>query len=645
MNKGNVFFTIVILIGLFIYIISNGKEEIEGMVQMVFVSEEESVPEVEDKNQVIVLSSEGYEMEDATYRAINGEMYIELEYINEQYAQGRFFFDKAAHLVIYTNSTTIMNCSLGGSYDLVKFTETTGPATFVFVPEVEEESSKEESSDEESSEEETEEEGEESSEEEEVLEELPEGSVYMNAEMLSKMFNLEFMYDEERQILTVQDGSMMRFVDVKESEEPVYLKAYAEAGNPFKTIIGDTKGYEVYRELKAGETLVYYGEEGDYYRVTDMKGLVAYVEKSAVSDVRYEEVGKVELDSYIMPAERLPEGPISVTWDYFYPGGGGYINDYIISEYSYAKEAVNVISPTWLHIWEDEYGEPTILSDMDQDYIDWAQSEGYQVWVMLENVDNTFSNIDNHLYEMLSVTETRQALVQQLLVWYQEYGFDGINIDFEGLETRVGPYYVQFMRELSAVLRPQGCVVSTDIGVPSAWTEHYGRDVLGEVCDYICLMAYDEHYTGDTTAGSVASYPWVLDGVLNSLNEGIPAEKLVLCVPLYSRIWWLNSNGEVMEDWSNGMSEVWEDMEDYGAQITWDADAGQYRAEHVFSDGSRYITWLEDTKSMQMRFDLALEQKLGGIALWRQEWETDELYDQIREYRAAAGAAIDPIEE
>ena len=37
------------------------------------------------------------------------------------------------------------------------------------------------------------------------------------------------------------------------------------------------------------------------------------------------------------------------------------------------------------------------------------------------------------------------------------------------------------------------------------FTAHYNRKALGEVCDYVIIMGYDEHYAGSEEAGSVAS--------------------------------------------------------------------------------------------------------------------------------------------
>ena len=49
----------------------------------------------------------------------------------------------------------------------------------------------------------------------------------------------------------------------------------------------------------------------------------------------------------------------------------------------------------------------------------------------------------------------------------------------------------------------------------------------GLVVDYIVIMGYDEHYVG-SDAGSVASLPWVEQGVQDTIAEA-PAAKNSSC--------------------------------------------------------------------------------------------------------------------
>ena len=109
-------------------------------------------------------------------------------------------------------------------------------------------------------------------------------------------------------------------------------------------------------------------------------------------------------------------------------------------------------------------------------------------------------------------------------------------------------------------------------------------------------------------------------------------------MPLYVRVWWLNSANEVMESESLGMADAWTLATDnWGVEPTWEQESGQYYAEILYGDGTVRRVWLEDTRSMQLRIDLAADQKLGGVALWFHGYETQELFEQLRTYRNANG--------
>ena len=69
------------------------------------------------------------------------------------------------------------------------------------------------------------------------------------------------------------------------------------------------------------------------------------------------------------------------------------------------------------------------------------------------------------------------------------------------------------------------------------WTIEYDRDALAKHVDYIAVMSYDEHYAGSTIPGSVSSLPFVIDAIEGCLEEGVPPEKLLMGVPLYTRVW------------------------------------------------------------------------------------------------------------
>lgn len=551
----------------------------------------------------LVLSSNGYNTADDNFRIVDGELYIGLDYANRRYCNERLFFDDEASIVIYTTSTTVQNFALQRPIDLRDGSETGSVPTFIV-------------------------------RDSEITGTTDRAKyVFVSAKRLEELYGLHFNYDADTQIL-VLDEDMMRYVEVKKGVSDAYLKASAKSDSFLKSLLGKNESANVYEKLSAGTTLYCFGEEDGMYVVANADGVRGYVKKSWVGDVRYEPRQTYTFDTFEMPEDCKLGNRISVIWEYYSAHGSRSVSE-IAAEYAGTSGALTVMAPTWLHVWRDsDGGDPYIQNSIDGDIIDWAHRNGCKVWVTLENVDNTFEDITEMQKTLFGNTENRQAIVKQLLEWYRQYGFDGINIDLEALDTELGADYVQFMRELSATLRPAGCMVTTDLGVPTSWTTYYRHDLMGELCDYVCLMAYDEHYASDTTAGSVASYPWVSEGVNNCLLEGIPAERLVLCMPLYTRIWYLDDDENAIPSMTRtlSMEDAWNEVcYDRNVNTTWDTTCRQYYAEWT-SDGLRVRTWLEDTRSMQARIDLAVEKNLGGVALWNKGRDTNEIWDLMDNY-------------
>jgi spore germination protein YaaH len=216
---------------------------------------------------------------------------------------------------------------------------------------------------------------------------------------------------------------------------------------------------------------------------------------------------------------------------------------------------------------------------------------------------------------------------------------DGINIDFEQVPSEAGADYVQFLRELSIPCRQNGIVLSVDNYVPTEYTAHYGRAEQGEVVDYFIIMGYDEHYSGSSRAGSVASYEYVKAGIENTIKD-VPASKVINAVPFYTRLWKI-SDGVSSEALS--MSAAENVLSQYGVTAAWDAETAQNFAEFE-ADGAKYQIWLEDMQSISAKLNLMSGYRLAGVAAWKLGLEKAEIWDAIGTYLSTSPMNAQPAE-
>jgi len=287
-------------------------------------------------------------------------------------------------------------------------------------------------------------------------------------------------------------------------------------------------------------------------------------------------------------------------------------------------KGLDVISPTWFEI-SNNSGD--IYCKASTDYVKWAHSQGYKVWALFSN---SFDSSITH--RALSSSETRKKIINQISNYVDTYDLDGINIDFESVSKNDGEYYVQFIREITPVLRAKDVVVSVDMYIPSPWTAHYNMEEVGRIVDYVIIMAYDEHYSTSTESGSVSSKNWV-DNAMKNACQKVDKNKLIMGVPFYTRRWAETvSNGKVnVKNVSMTMQEAYNTLISNNATITWNEDCGQYYGEYK-SNGVTYKIWLEDERSMEERMKIAQKYGVAGIAGWKRGHEKAEVWDVINKY-------------
>ena len=269
---------------------------------------------------------------------------------------------------------------------------------------------------------------------------------------------------------------------------------------------------------------------------------------------------------------------------------------------------VNVISPTWYFLADNE---GAVDSFADASYVEKAHAAGLQVWALISNFSENVSTAT-----LLASRQARKKVQEYLVAQAAEIGFDGINIDFEGIVESAGYDYVQFMRELSILCRKEGLFLSVDVPVPMDFSRHYDREELGVVCDYVIMMGYDEHYAGSDIVGSVASLNFERTGIANMLRE-VPKEKVVSAIPFYTRLWYTETYADGTTNVTSralGMGQAWDTLEENGVTAVWDDSAEQPYGEWTNAEGLFCQLWLEDDSTVAER---AARIRTASARRWR----------------------------
>lgn len=362
--------------------------------------------------------------------------------------------------------------------------------------------------------------------------------------------------------------------------------------------------------VKKGTKLRLIEELEDWDQVATDDGYIGYIDKKKVGEAektKFERSFNREQYSYL-----TMDSKVNMVWHQVTStDANAYFADATAN-----MTGVNVISPTWFYLTDTSGNIASIAS---ADYVSQAHEKGLQVWGLIDNFTQEVSTT-----ETLSSTAARQNIISQLIQAAKDVGMDGINVDFESLSEDVGTHFLEFLRELSIECHKNNLVLSVDNPVPEDFTSHYDRAEQGRVVDYVIIMGYDEHYVG-SEAGSVASLPWVEQGIQDTLDE-VPAERVINAIPFYTRLW-RTTGGNVTSE-AIGMDQAQQTIADNNVETYWDKTTSQNYGKYDI-DNSTYQIWLEDAQSVAEKVKLVSKYDLAGVSAWKLGFENNGIWQVI----------------
>ncbi len=424
--------------------------------------------------------------------------------------------------------------------------------------------------------------------------------IYIPIDIILANYNLDINYFEET------NAVVLDYSNIEYLQGDIILD-----GAVIRTDL-DIKAPIIANNLPRGTIVNIYAEYESWYKVRTNTGIPGFIEKKYLKINYLKDLFKVE-KSKIDDLKKEEQKKINLTWDYTYAK---------VKNIDGIKpiHGVNVISPTWFSIIDNE---GSIKDKGNIEYVRKYNDLGYEVWPL---IDNDFNPDLTH--ELLSKSSIREKLIENLLDIYKDYGFQGINIDFENVHLKSKDLVTQFVRELYPVFKEAGMKVSMDVtGISTSenWSLFYDRKRLSKTVDYMILMAYDQHWSNSPIAGSVSQYSWVEKSLLGVMKY-IPNEKLILAVPFYSRLW-IENDGKLSSK-ALSMETANKFIMENDIELIWDYESMQYYGE-IDKDNTIYKIWLEDSKSLEMKASLIHKYNLAGIASWRKGFETADVWINI----------------
>ena len=260
--------------------------------------------------------------------------------------------------------------------------------------------------------------------------------------------------------------------------------------------------------------------------------------------------------------------------------------------------------------------------------------------------------------DVASSSARRETFAQSCLSLITRYGLDGVDLDWEypvsggaaGVihRPRDRENFTLLLRTLRQALDRQGrkdgrrYVLSIAGAVGSGYLNCIEPRAAAELVDHVFLMAYDFHGPWETradfnaplyaTTDGPTRYRASVDGGVTAwLERGVPAEKLVLGMPLYGYLY--QGAGGLYGAFDKAVSVPWDKVKrDYLPSAAY-RQLRHREAEVPYLTGRNSLLSYDDEISIAAKAELARRRGLGGVGFW--ELSQDREGDLIQSAWAA----------
>ena len=281
-------------------------------------------------------------------------------------------------------------------------------------------------------------------------------------------------------------------------------------------------------------------------------------------------------------------------------------------------------------------------------------------------------------HQLLADDDTAAHAVEQIVGYTLAEGYDGFDLDLEGVDAADRPLLTRFVSWLGQALHDTSKLLTLAIpakerDVRAGWAAAYDYAALGAEADLVTVMAYE--FRGPFSGpGSVAPYDWVARVTAFSISQIAP-EKVLLGLSFYGYDWNTTSGGTRPLGYAQALAL----SNHYGAPFAYDLHQQSVTLSYVANTGERglrsqtlprlanHITSsnpppcqlqppstpvptsistedpgtpqdhevrLEQAAGAEARLAIADRYNTGGVATWRLGLEEPRVWDLFADWRA-----------
>lgn len=261
--------------------------------------------------------------------------------------------------------------------------------------------------------------------------------------------------------------------------------------------------------------------------------------------------------------------------------------------------------------------------------------------------------------EVASNTEKRKVMVDSAIDFITDYGFDGIDIDWE-FPVAGGPHddhrpedkenFTLLLKEMREALdeleqkSQKQYLLTIATGVEKGAIDNLEVEQIMNYVDFVNLMTYNYHGSWEkwtnhnaplyhNGASKTSDQDFCIEETLNSyLSKGAVPEKLNLGIPFYGYAWYgvsdqgesfglfeegqpTDSEGNRLGTYTGGELEYWDIAKNYVNQNGYVRYFDNISKAPYLYNGNIFITY-EDCSSLEEKISYVERMHLGGLMFW-----------------------------
>ena len=296
----------------------------------------------------------------------------------------------------------------------------------------------------------------------------------------------------------------------------------------------------------------------------------------------------------------------------------------------------------------NDQGLDSINSPKAQSLFDKAHSAGTRVVVTLTQMNN--SDIEAFMND----SDAQKKLIGKATDLVRNKSLDGLNIDFEYLGNPGDSYrykFTNFVKEITVQMHGKvpGSKVTVSVYASAVKDPKiYDIGAIGKFSDGVFMMAYD--FATRTSDQAIPTSPlygykegkyWYdISTAVNDFLTQMPANKLILGLPWYGYNYPVDAPGVKAGTQKGYYAYYWYKRRQYARYIPapastaqtyslaksagseadkvlngWD-DFGKVGYKAYQENGTWRMIFLEDEKSLRIKYEFAKENKLLGVGMW-----------------------------